>query len=137
LAQILLVAGIVGLVSEASVAVLANRAESEHSSGSLGGLIILITAPVIVMAVIWTIVLLVTLHWLGRYLKYEMATRTFGREQTVPSYVDCECGNRLAVNEGMAGALVKCGCGRTINMPSLRELRNGGGGRVQPEQSGR
>lgn len=35
----------------------------------------------------------------------------------------CRCGNRLSVNEGAAGTQLPCSCGRTINVPTLRELR--------------
>jgi hypothetical protein len=35
----------------------------------------------------------------------------------------CECGGQVTVNEAMAGASVKCTCGRMVAIPSLRELR--------------
>jgi hypothetical protein len=38
-------------------------------------------------------------------------------------HLDCECGNRVAVTEGSAGATVDCACGRTIKVPSLSQLR--------------
>ena len=35
----------------------------------------------------------------------------------------CECGQHILVTEGMAGASVRCPCGRTIAVPSLGEIR--------------
>jgi hypothetical protein len=37
--------------------------------------------------------------------------------------VACSCGNVLWVSEGMAGSATACRCGRTIQIPSLGELR--------------
>src|SRR5215472_6727918 len=38
--------------------------------------------------------------------------------------IPCECGDAVTVSEGFAGTKVSCGgCGRTIVVPSLRELR--------------
>jgi len=37
--------------------------------------------------------------------------------------VACECGNQLAVTEGMAGSTAPCPCGRSVAVPSLRTLR--------------
>ncbi len=37
--------------------------------------------------------------------------------------LDCACGDRVRVTEGMCGASVPCACGRTIRVPSLGELR--------------
>jgi hypothetical protein len=37
--------------------------------------------------------------------------------------VDCECGRFVMVKEGSAGAKLGCSCGRTILVPSLKELR--------------
>jgi hypothetical protein len=39
-------------------------------------------------------------------------------------FVPCECGEGVPVTEGAAGSRVTCACGRTVNVPSLRELRN-------------
>src|SRR4051812_27053190 len=35
----------------------------------------------------------------------------------------CECGHRLAVTTGDAGAVLWCECGRRVQVPGLRELR--------------
>jgi hypothetical protein len=69
-AQLVMVAGIIGLVLEGILAVLATRAEFQHPSGSTGGLIVLVTGPVFMMAVVWTILLLITVVRLGRHLKH-------------------------------------------------------------------
>jgi hypothetical protein len=37
--------------------------------------------------------------------------------------VRCECGEELPVTEGLAGASIQCQCGRTLQVPSLSELR--------------
>lgn len=37
--------------------------------------------------------------------------------------VDCGCGKEIAVGAGQAGSTVACACGRTVEVPSLRELR--------------
>jgi hypothetical protein len=37
--------------------------------------------------------------------------------------VTCGCGKALAVSEGAAGSAVACPCGRSVEVPSLRELR--------------
>jgi len=48
----------------------------------------------------------------------------------------CECGASLTVAEAAAGTTTKCRCGRTVVIPSLRELRRQAGVRgpaVSPE----
>jgi hypothetical protein len=37
--------------------------------------------------------------------------------------ISCECGDAITVSEGFAGTKVSCRCGRTIVVPSLRDLR--------------
>jgi hypothetical protein len=37
--------------------------------------------------------------------------------------LSCKCGKQIAVTEGAAGASLPCSCGRTIQVPSLGELR--------------
>src|SRR5439155_16595889 len=37
--------------------------------------------------------------------------------------VTCGCGRAVAVGERAAGARAACPCGRTVDVPSLRELR--------------
>jgi len=37
--------------------------------------------------------------------------------------VTCACGQAVAVAEGAAGSAVPCPCGRTVAVPSLRQLR--------------
>ena len=37
--------------------------------------------------------------------------------------VECVCGEKIAVRVGQAGQQVRCGCGREVNIPLLRELR--------------
>jgi hypothetical protein len=37
--------------------------------------------------------------------------------------VDCECGRRIMVREGLAGTRRTCECGRVLLVPSLHELR--------------
>jgi hypothetical protein len=37
--------------------------------------------------------------------------------------IPCDCGESLLVSEGSAGQKVLCRCGRTVTIPSLRELR--------------
>lgn len=37
--------------------------------------------------------------------------------------VECSCGEKIAVGAGQAGQVVRCGCGRDVNVPLLRELR--------------
>jgi hypothetical protein len=69
-AQLVIVAGILGLAFEGILAVLATRAEFQHPSGSTGSLIVLVTGPVLLMAGVWTIILLITAVRLGRHLKH-------------------------------------------------------------------
>ena len=38
-------------------------------------------------------------------------------------HVNCQCGNRITVSEGAAGATIACRCGRAVSIPSLKELR--------------
>jgi len=50
--------------------------------------------------------------------------------------ISCECGEAVTVSEGFAGTKVSCGCGRTIAVPTLRELRHRTGQKqptLQPE----
>jgi hypothetical protein len=35
----------------------------------------------------------------------------------------CECGKRIALTEASAGSTVRCACNRTLQVPSLSELR--------------
>src|ERR1700687_1888932 len=42
-------------------------------------------------------------------------------------HVPCECGEDVPVTEGEAGSRTTCRCGRTIVVPSLRELRRQAG----------
>jgi hypothetical protein len=42
-------------------------------------------------------------------------------------HVDCECGKQIAVNEGSAGAIASCACGRSISVPSLIQLKRQAG----------
>src|SRR5262249_43305342 len=51
----------------------------------------------------------------------EAEERTEGRMNRF--HADCECGRRHPVAEGAAGGTIQCGCGRTLPVPSLRELR--------------
>ncbi len=45
-----------------------------------------------------------------------------------PGYpVVCDCGYTHRVSEGSAGALLDCGCGRQVRVPSLRALRRAAG----------
>jgi hypothetical protein len=37
--------------------------------------------------------------------------------------IPCQCGQHVLVTEGSAGATVPCPCGRTLAVPSLKELR--------------
>ena len=37
--------------------------------------------------------------------------------------LECECGKQLSVGARQAGQSVRCGCGNTIGVPSLRDLR--------------
>lgn len=37
--------------------------------------------------------------------------------------VPCQCGHRMIVTEGSAGAVLRCSCGRTVSIPSLKDLR--------------
>jgi hypothetical protein len=37
--------------------------------------------------------------------------------------VECVCGEKIAVRVGQAGQQVRCGCGREVGIPLLRELR--------------
>ena len=39
-------------------------------------------------------------------------------------HLRCQCSQVLTVTEGSAGAEVACGCGRTVSVPPLRELRS-------------
>jgi hypothetical protein len=41
--------------------------------------------------------------------------------------LDCECGDFVTVNEAAAGTSALCRCGRTVVIPSLRELRRRAG----------
>jgi hypothetical protein len=41
--------------------------------------------------------------------------------------IPCECGESVAVTEGDAGGRLTCRCGRTVAVPSLRELRRQSG----------
>ena len=41
--------------------------------------------------------------------------------------VDCECGDYVSVEETAAGTTELCRCGRTVVIPSLRELRRSAG----------
>jgi hypothetical protein len=41
--------------------------------------------------------------------------------------LDCECGGKLLVGEGDAGARLHCQCGRTLEVPPLDELRQRAG----------
>jgi hypothetical protein len=38
-------------------------------------------------------------------------------------HATCECGKQLSVTMGQAGSKIGCQCGRTVEVPSLRELR--------------
>jgi len=38
-------------------------------------------------------------------------------------HVRCDCGLQVTVSEGSAGAVVECGCGQSIQVPSRRELQ--------------
>lgn len=42
-------------------------------------------------------------------------------------HIDCECGKQIAVNEGAAGTVVACTCGRAIDVPSLLQLKRQAG----------
>jgi hypothetical protein len=42
-------------------------------------------------------------------------------------HVPCECGEDVPVTEGEAGSRISCCCGRTVVVPSLRELRRQAG----------
>lgn len=37
--------------------------------------------------------------------------------------LECDCGQQLSVGVRQAGQAVRCGCGNTIGVPSLRDLR--------------
>ena len=37
--------------------------------------------------------------------------------------LECDCGKQLSVGARQAGQSVRCGCGNTIGVPSLRDLR--------------
>src|SRR5689334_8854648 len=37
--------------------------------------------------------------------------------------IACSCGNQVEVHETQAGAWATCGCGKSVAVPSLRELR--------------
>lgn len=41
--------------------------------------------------------------------------------------MDCPCGESVTVSESAAGSTVACPCGRTLAVPSLRELRSRAG----------
>src|SRR5262245_58505796 len=41
--------------------------------------------------------------------------------------VSCACGARVGVGPGQAGTDVRCGCGRTIRVPPLSQLRQADG----------
>jgi hypothetical protein len=38
--------------------------------------------------------------------------------------VECQCGNKLPVDVGQAGGSVTCSCGRSVDVPPLRQLRH-------------
>jgi len=38
--------------------------------------------------------------------------------------IPCKCGKSLFVTEGMAGASIRCRCGRAVLLPSLREMKS-------------
>jgi hypothetical protein len=42
--------------------------------------------------------------------------------------VSCSCGRKMTVTEGSAGARITCDCGRLVQVPKLRELRERSGG---------
>lgn len=42
-------------------------------------------------------------------------------------HVDCDCGQQIAVNEGSAGTIASCACGRSIAVPSLIQLERHAG----------
>ena len=46
--------------------------------------------------------------------------------------VTCECGKPHPVGAGDAGSSLKCGCGRTVEVPALHELRSGAGESLSP-----
>jgi hypothetical protein len=51
--------------------------------------------------------------------------------------LQCECGEKVTVRESAAGLTEQCHCGRTLVIPSLRELRRGAGlsePRLPPEK---
>jgi hypothetical protein len=51
----------------------------------------------------------------------------------MPSYLlNCECGQTLAVGAAQAGGQVVCGCGKTLNVPTLRMLRHSPQAEVKP-----
>jgi hypothetical protein len=66
-AWLLLFTGLLGLVLEGVLAYDATATVGKH--GSTGALIILITGPMLIMAAVWTVVLLIVLIKLSRYLK--------------------------------------------------------------------
>jgi hypothetical protein len=41
--------------------------------------------------------------------------------------LDCECGKQITVNEGSAGTMASCTCGRSIAVPSLVQLKRKAG----------
>jgi hypothetical protein len=44
-------------------------------------------------------------------------------ETSVQIKLDCECGKNFFVREADAGVLLRCQCGRSLEVPSLHELR--------------
>lgn len=45
------------------------------------------------------------------------------RDVAMDYHLDCECGYYVIVEEAAAGTTVECRCGRGIEVPSLRQLR--------------
>jgi hypothetical protein len=42
-------------------------------------------------------------------------------------FVNCPCGERLAVKATIAGSTIQCACGRDVPVPRLSELRQAAG----------
>ncbi|HJZ93133.1 MAG TPA: hypothetical protein VKE40_19810 [Gemmataceae bacterium] len=51
--------------------------------------------------------------------------------------IACECGRGVLVTAGQAGSTLSCGCGRTIMVPSLRELKERALARPEPVSANR